>query len=270
MLKAVHSSGWTGEDAAAAVGFIDKTTQEFEDAVSEAVGIRDILDEALQVFESKRERLQEITDEVAPRHDFDAPEQASLAAAEAAQSEARFNKAEDFIYDEMMRNIESDSVRNIKQLLSDPEWYEFWRRPGQEATTALAMWAGKVAPGQEWDHKPIMAEKFNLESQKEFDFKVPGQDRSVSYDIWSNIHYGYVGRAAGIDSETLITGASIGEVVGQDDVGDQATMRAGIELYEKYGDSLTKDQLRQKVMETVDEMQNNDAPQVKDWKSRNY
>ncbi|MFD5650092.1 polymorphic toxin type 44 domain-containing protein [Streptomyces sp. NPDC127039] len=33
---------------------------------------------------------------------------------------------------------------------------------------------------------------------------VPGTDYKVFYDMWSNVHYGYVGRAAGFDSKTLI------------------------------------------------------------------
>ncbi|MGW0889842.1 polymorphic toxin type 44 domain-containing protein [Saccharopolyspora sp. NPDC002578] len=204
------------------------------------------------------------------KHDFNAPEQSTLAAAEAAESEARFRESEKYIYDEMMRNSGSDTVAMIKDLLRPKEWWEFGRDPAGETIAALAMWANQVRPGAEWDHKPLLEDKFGLDAKEEFQFKVPGEDRSASYDIWSNIHYGYVGRAAGIDAETLIEGASIGEGVGEDDQGDQLTMRAGIEIYEKYGDDLTPEQFHTEVMKTIDEMEAQNVEQVQEWKPREY
>ncbi|MCX2730089.1 polymorphic toxin type 44 domain-containing protein [Saccharopolyspora sp. NFXS83] len=204
------------------------------------------------------------------KHDFNAPEQPTLAAAEAAESEARFRESEKYIYDEMMRNRDSDTTEMIKELLRPKEWYEFGRDPGGETIAALAMWGNKVRPGAEWDHKPLLEEKFGLDAKEEYQFKVPGENRTTSYDIWSNIHYGYVGRAAGIDEETLIEGASIGEGVGEDDQGDQLTMRAGIEIYDKYGDDLTPEQFHTEVMKTINEMEAQNVEQVQEWQPRKY
>ncbi|MFF2993178.1 polymorphic toxin type 44 domain-containing protein [Streptomyces sp. NPDC057950] len=64
----------------------------------------------------------------------------------------------------------------------------------------------------------------------------------VFYDIWSNVHYGYVGQAAGFDSDTLIEAASISDpvLVGEDDPGDHMTMRAGIDLFDQHSPDLTR------------------------------
>ncbi|WP_331737895.1 hypothetical protein [Streptomyces sp. NBC_01276] len=71
----------------------------------------------------------------------------------------------------------------------------------------------------------------------------------------------------------MIKGASLGEtpLTGDDDQGDQITMRVGIELYEKYGDSLTEEQLRQGINDTMDQMEpaqrnGENVPQVRNRK----
>ncbi|MFC9437449.1 polymorphic toxin type 44 domain-containing protein [Nocardia sp. NPDC057030] len=171
--------------------------------------------------------------------------------------EVRFAAAERFIFDEMKRNIDSDTVESIRTLLHKPRWYEFGRDYGSDVRTALVMWGQKVAPNQEWDHKPQLKKRFHLETPDDFYFKQPGTDRKVFYDIYSNMHYGYVGRAAGIDASTLIEGASLGEQIltGDDDAADQITMRAGIELYDKYGPDMTAEQFHRGVIQAIDKLE---------------
>ncbi|MGY2061734.1 polymorphic toxin type 44 domain-containing protein, partial [Nocardia gipuzkoensis] len=148
--------------------------------------------------------------------------------------ETRFADSEQYIFDEMKRNINSDTVKDIQALLRKPQWYDFGRDYGGDIEAALVMWGLKVAPDQDWDHKPKLKQRFGLRKKDDFFFRQPGTDRKVFYDIYSNMHYGYVGRAAGFDADTLIKGASLGEsaLTGKDDEGDQITMRAGIELYD--------------------------------------
>ncbi|MEY8041661.1 polymorphic toxin type 44 domain-containing protein [Saccharopolyspora cebuensis] len=323
VLMPVQTCGWTGQDASAAISFIDQTSQEFADAVAQATGIRDILQEAHDAIRTAKERLHTIAETEAPDkglkvsgsgeveadswipgsdwwneeeiqqisleidrarvnateaddnaaaalrrnvaedHDFNAPTHQTLAEAEAAISEGRFNKAEKLMFDEMMRNVGSDEVKemreNLDSKLTTPE--------------AFLDWFNQVKTGAEWDHKPILEEELGLEVQQEYNLKIPGdpEGRSVSYDMWSNIHYGYVGAAAGFDAETLIQGASISEgATGRDDAGDQVTMRAGIELYEKYGDDLTQEQFHQEMIKTIDKMEDQGAPQVDEWEARKY
>ncbi|MFE4260758.1 polymorphic toxin type 44 domain-containing protein [Streptomyces sp. NPDC056883] len=94
----------------------------------------------------------------------------------------------------------------------------------------------------------------SVQGCREPDLRRDEAEREVFYDIYSNVHYGYVGRAAGFDADTLIKGASLGEslITGDDDQGDQITMRIGIEPYDKYGDTMTEDQLRQGINDAMD------------------
>ncbi|WP_223837807.1 polymorphic toxin type 44 domain-containing protein [Streptomyces venezuelae] len=187
-----------------------------------------------------------------------------------ARSEQKFTDAEKFIFDEMKRNVDSDTVRQLQSLLRKPEWYEFGRNHGNDINAALVMWGVKVAPGQDWDHKPQLQDRYDLRHKDDYFFKQPGQNREVFYDIYSNVHYGYVGRAAGFDPDTLIKGASLGETLltGDDDHGDQITMRVGMELYDKYGKNMTQEQLRQGIEEAMDRMEQakregRDVPQIR-------
>lgn len=191
-------------------------------------------------------------------------------AREVLRSEKRFKDAEDYIFDEMKTNINSATVGNINTLLRPPEWYHFGRNYGSDVTAALVMWGAKVAPGQDWDHKPKITDRFGLKEKSDFYFKQPGEDREVFYDLYSNVHYGYVGRAAGLDEGTLIEGASLGETMltGDDDAGDQITMRIGIDLYDKYGKDMTQEQLHQGIIEAMDKMEQakqdgKDVPQIR-------
>ncbi|QBS39827.1 hypothetical protein DMB37_06435 [Nocardia sp. CS682] len=209
---------------------------------------------AANSVETEDKRLQQDLTKLsaAMKTEFDA-----IGGSQTTLDEKRFSDAERFIFDEMKRNINSDTVKMIQGLLRKPKWYEFGRNYGNDIMTALTMWGVKVAPGQAWDHKPQLQSKFNLKTSNDFYFKQPGTDRKVYYDIYSNIHYGYVGRAAGIDSETLIKGASLGEsvLVGKNDEADQITMRAGIDLYNKYGPNMTPEQFHQGVTEAIDKME---------------
>ncbi|WP_457030037.1 polymorphic toxin type 44 domain-containing protein [Kitasatospora sp. P5_F3] len=99
----------------------------------------------------------------------------------------------------------------------------------------------------------------------DFYFQVPGTKDKVFYDIYSNIHYGYVGTAAGMGPDTLIKGATvpIPILVGKSDPGDVLTMQAGIDLWKKYGKDLTRKQLDAKIREVVAEMKAKNLTQVR-------
>ena len=67
------------------------------------------------------------------------------------------------------------------------------------------------------------------------------------YDIWSNIHYGYVGLGVGFDENTLLDGSDLQQVLhpgtrGADTLDDKTAMKIGFSLYKtfgKYADNLT-------------------------------
>lgn len=77
---------------------------------------------------------------------------------------------------------------------------------------AILFWAYKVGQNQDWDHKPKISRRFHP--------RVPNGSQEwhlygntlYYYDVWSNIHYGYVGRAAGFSDSILLDGAGLEQI----------------------------------------------------------
>ncbi|WP_058367932.1 polymorphic toxin type 44 domain-containing protein [Psychrobacter sp. ENNN9_III] len=121
-----------------------------------------------------------------------------------------------YIVDEIKKNSKSRTVSSIKHLLErskNLQWFDAigGANPAMLYSDALVLWTLKVGPTMDWDHKPKIAEHPVLkktttrrrlraeeqggkESTKYF-HKYKGYD--YFYDVWSNIHYGYVGMVAG-------------------------------------------------------------------------
>ncbi|MBC7228647.1 MAG: hypothetical protein H5T61_15680 [Thermoflexales bacterium] len=123
-------------------------------------------------------------------------------------------------------------------------------------------YAGPLAPllGN-WDHKPILTGKgspvpeiINERPGKPWGYSTVGS-RLYYFDIWSNIHYGYVGRASGFSQPELTGGAGIEQIgsdfvsgvtphrspdadnwlASWDDPSDNAAIQIGIRLWNQYG-----------------------------------
>lgn len=114
---------------------------------------------------------------------------------------------------------------------------------------AYALWTKMVAPGRPWDHKPILRQKFRPGGKFTPWHKYGQYD--YYYDIWSNIHYGYVGIAVGFTGDELINGAAIAQIADDklhgrpvqnhpengawpatgDDIQDHTSIQLGIDLY---------------------------------------
>ncbi|KQV17104.1 MULTISPECIES: polymorphic toxin type 44 domain-containing protein [unclassified Kitasatospora] len=180
-------------------------------------------------------------------------------------SEQDYLDAGDFIFDEMKNNINSSDFKSIRDLFNTDDSLIGRLTTPTDKLAALAKWALKVAPGQDWDHKPQLQDRLDLKKADDFYFQVPGTKDKVFYDIYSNIHYGYVGTAAGMGPDTLIKGATVPVpiLVGKSDPGDVLTMQAGIDLWKKYGKDLTKEQLDAKIREVVAEMKAKNLTQVR-------
>ncbi|MFD3706461.1 polymorphic toxin type 44 domain-containing protein [Nocardia sp. NPDC058658] len=172
-------------------------------------------------------------------------------------SEFRFTETEKYIYDEMMTNLASKDVSDMSELNEDRHWYELLtQNPDARHLAAKAEFMNLVQTGGDWDHKWQLQQKFGLETGEDFYFKDPSQDKAVSYDIYSNIHYGYVGRASGFDTDTLISFANLGDgVTGTNDSGDDISMNIGAALYDKYGANMTQAQLHAGVQEAMQQME---------------
>ncbi len=139
----------------------------------------------------------------------------------------RMEELASYIATEMNRNINSPSVRQMKDLNSfDPaaetrKYAElpFYMRFGLEPdfyslalgkkAKAFAIWTERVGQNRPWDHKPVLQKLFG-----EYPWHKQGA-YEFFYDIWSNIHYGYVGVAGGLSESVLLDGAGV-EQIGSD------------------------------------------------------
>ena len=90
--------------------------------------------------------------------------------------------------------------------------------------SALQVWAAKVGDKKDWAHKPKIRNNSELkavavhrvsdltgECLKSHHHKYKGFD--YFYDVWSNIHYGYVGLSVGFDEDTLLKGSDIQQFI---------------------------------------------------------
>lgn len=156
----------------------------------------------------------------------------------------RFDSTLSYMHMEMVTNInEVDDIRRFNSL-----------GPFVIGSKGLAFlaWKQKVESGGDWDHKPKLSTMLEFDGIEPPTFPIPGDDEhEYNYDIWSNIHYGYVGMAAGFDSSELRGGAiaADGDYVPADDL----SVRIGIELWEEYGPNLTPEQLHQAILDHKEE-----------------
>jgi len=69
----------------------------------------------------------------------------------------------------------------------------------------MAMWTKQVGQNMEWDHKPKLRKRFAGVRHKQGKYE-------YYYDIWSNIHYGYVGIIGGLSETLLLDGAGAEQI----------------------------------------------------------
>ena len=152
------------------------------------------------------------------------------------------------------------------------KWYELFRAYGDQqifnATVqqsgiaiaeAKARWFLQVRQDGPWDHKPVLRKMYGSMSApprpfgtlgRAFHFPIRGDlFHEFFYDIWSNIHYGYVGVRCGFDEQTLQEGAASGfPGAGGNDQGDVISVKIGIDLWRSFGATLSMDQLRRAIL----------------------
>jgi hypothetical protein len=117
-------------------------------------------------------------------------------------------------------------------------------RGGPAAWAAYALFAKKVCQGCDWDHKGDFKRFFHHEGEEGLFFmRVPGTEIAISHDLWSNIHYGYVGTEVGIPAHDLQTFGS-----DPPDPFDSVAIQIGVDLRNRYepGD-LTTDHVRDAI-----------------------
>lgn len=145
-----------------------------------------------------------------------------------------------YIAGEAQTNMDSDEVGRIRAL------NDVWLGAGKPG--AYAQWVERVAPGRPWDHKGAIQNEYGLSTP------VPGKEGEISWDVWSNIHYGIVGAHAKFSGAELHGGADLADLASGRGTseGDQLAVQIGIELYEKYGENVTADQIRQAVIDNYE------------------
>ncbi|MGK3961300.1 polymorphic toxin type 44 domain-containing protein [Sorangium sp. So ce118] len=117
-------------------------------------------------------------------------------------------------------------------------------------------------PGGDWDHKPRIAAVWGSWNRL-------GDSEKVYYhDIWSNLHFGYIGHAAGFTLEELLGGADVQQQVdhgADDESADKNSIREGYHLYDpKPGATVTVERVLAVVAAHEDWLR---AEREKQWKA---
>ncbi|MHB2093317.1 polymorphic toxin type 44 domain-containing protein [Pantoea dispersa] len=167
----------------------------------------------------------------------------------------------DYILNEIKTNVRGQTAETIRYLIDEDtlkrrraEWDKlpFYAKlappPQSDLLAAMAVWYQTVKTGSTWNHKQKIRKRFKsfavtrpLESKqmsesyyhkyKEYDFYL---------DVWSNIHYGYVGLSVGFTEDLLLKGSTWEQnmtpgAMGDDTLDDITSMRIGFELYHRFG-----------------------------------
>jgi len=147
----------------------------------------------------------------------------------------------------MVKNASSYTVEFIRMLIN-PECTKYSNYAGN-FLTAMTLWAYQVRPGGAWDHKPILDRMLDLKINRDYYFPIKGDfTHEYYYDIWSNMHYGFVGLAAEIGENLLQFGASVPSLAGTNDHGDVLSTSIGFELWKSYGLKLTAENLHMAIL----------------------
>lgn len=158
----------------------------------------------------------------------------------------------EYIFHEMMTNYRSVIADGIKKFNEQPAALRVLGR-----IDSYAIWIINVGPKMKWDHKEYILEKYGRFSHDSMSGKL------YMYDIWSNIHYGFVGAAVSFTTWELTAGAAVANVISSlgeslikygkaDDPRDQAAIMLGIDLWAGYGENLEFDTLMSAIRERCD------------------
>ena len=204
-------------------------------------------------------------------------------------------KVAEYIVREIKKNTRSKIAEGIRYYASEEEYtkrFNEWKNSSllQRLLTqpdppnllkAKALWTERVFKGRPWDHKEYIIETFKgyavvrsayshkLKQNRTFKkhwHKYKNYD--YRYDIWSNIHYGYVGLSVGFQKETLLNGANLAQIIDSsggdagDPIDDVTAINIGFSLYKKFGkfaDKLTAND----VLDELNKLPDNKLPDAR-------
>ncbi|MDN4593530.1 polymorphic toxin type 44 domain-containing protein [Polycladomyces subterraneus] len=149
-----------------------------------------------------------------------------------------------FIHQEIIRNLKSEEFKKMKE-----DWSHWYTRP-----IALYRFYQMVKTNGPWDHKPQLQKLLGLKEQGgNYHYPIRGDnEHEYAYDLYSNIHYAYIGRAIGMP-EWLLTKAANAHLpgVGRKDPGDDISVQIGYDLYDKHKDNpgeITPEEIRKAIL----------------------
>ena len=175
-----------------------------------------------------------------------------------------------YIVDEIKTNIKSKEASEIYDYLDYKIYIEKYYNKNTLAPPpdpivikeiGVAKWIAMVDTGKPWDHKPKIYDRFKHCAVKERPFKRKGETYGVTssqyhkyqyhdyfLDVWSNIHYGFVGRYCGFSEDFLNFGSDAQQFLSSlkrfdfsgDDPADKITIQLGMDLYTKYKDRVNE------------------------------
>ncbi|AXY34288.1 polymorphic toxin type 44 domain-containing protein [Yersinia pseudotuberculosis] len=166
-----------------------------------------------------------------------------------------------YILSEIKINAKSDTAKQIRNLI-DYDVYkqqmEDWKKapwytklsgpPQPNIIAASTIWFMAVKTGAKWDHKPKIKNLFSKSAvarplssgntSRSHYHKYKNHD--YFYDVWSNIHYGYLGLSVGFSEEYLLLGSNLEQyrtspISDADPIDDVTCMKIGYALFHKHG-----------------------------------
>jgi hypothetical protein len=141
-----------------------------------------------------------------------------------------------WLQQEIDRNLRSKKFADIKSFLEGKPVVADPMDVPTNIEVGLIAFRNMVKPGAPWDHKHFLREHFGGRGYgrdpKRNTILFQWDRDLLSFDIWSNIHYGFIGRALGIDASILRLGHQL-PGSGQTDDGDKLAVNLGIELHDK-------------------------------------
>lgn len=163
-----------------------------------------------------------------------------------------------YIHGEMTTNVMCGDALAIRDWLE----IQFWETlvPGKvpyDIARAYKRWYDLVKTGGIWDHKKHIKTTYG-----DWTLDTPNS-RLYFFDIWSNIHYGYIGKACGFAEWDLLAGAGVAQLkagtmpegywerrfkklgdadvfAAMDDPNDQEAIKVGFELWNNHKTVMTQ------------------------------
>ena len=181
-----------------------------------------------------------------------------------------------YIQAKMVANINSPAATSMKSIINpfrqmgrDQAMFLFMNAPGDGALLQFYQFVHTGAP---WDYKADMNSLYGT-----WTLDAP-EGKQYRFDIWGNIHFGFIGRAIGFSEDLLLDAAGFAQAVFDgkswqeilnhiyslrdlDQPGDQVAIRVGIGLFEDFGAGVTPDNILDRIRRNQGKLDTQDAPE---------